>query len=151
MSIHPCLPSGRIPLYFNFILQWGVCDAVAVCPYLFRTRDINFRSFPRPFPHAMCVRWWVRFHTFWVTICQGRVRVAWPISFLFTDITAHFQSKHPHKQKKKKPQLVRRPFFFNVNFVQVHPRQPSWLSPHYTQILIHVLRRSREIVKAMCP
>lgn len=101
LSIHPCLPSGRIPLYFNFILQWGVCDAVAVCPYLFRTRDINFRSFPRPFPHAMCVRWWVRFHTFWVTICQGRVRVAWPISFLFTDITAHFQSKHPHKQKKK--------------------------------------------------
>lgn len=62
-----------------------------------------------------------------------------------------FSVKTPTQTKKKKPQLVRRPFFFNVNFVQVHPRQPSWLSPHYTQILIHVLRRSREIVKAMCP
>ncbi|OAQ32089.1 hypothetical protein K457DRAFT_318100 [Linnemannia elongata AG-77] len=52
----PSIPSfRRIPLYFYFILQWGVyvMQLLSVRTF-FSYTDINFRSFPRSFPHAMC-------------------------------------------------------------------------------------------------
>lgn len=54
LSAHPSLPSGRIPLYFYFILQWGVYVMQLSVRTFISYTDINFRSFPRSFPHAMC-------------------------------------------------------------------------------------------------
>lgn len=128
----------------------GGCYVVAaVCPYLFLYTDINFRSFPRSFPHAMCdVMVGSLPHFFWVTICQGRVRVAWPISFLFTNTIAHFQSTHPQKPKTTSGSMT---FFVLSTLFKCIPNSHPGNPRTPLKCTYMSCGGPRGIIEAMCP
>lgn len=98
----PSIPSFRAnsSLFLFYIAMGCVCDA-AVCSYLYFVYGYKLSILPSFLPTCdVRCDGWVHFHTsIWVTICQERVRVAWPISFLFMNMVAHFQLIHPQKQK----------------------------------------------------